>query len=204
MSQSIGIDEAGRGPVLGPMVIASVEWSGLLEKQVEENNLVLEDSKALSPEARSESADFLKKRANYRISAIPAWIFERTDVTIPQVEARVISRLLESLPRKKVYSDALGSGWRAHQWIKQYHPDRSFLFESKADTSYPSVSAASILAKVTRDQVLDYLKQDWGDLGSGYPSDPKTREWLRNWARKNSDWPPFVRTNWSTVEELSS
>jgi ribonuclease H2 subunit A len=63
------------------------------------------------------------------------------------------------------------------------HPDFEIVVESKADSTYPVVSAASICAKVTRDKVLaewNFLeKREFSNVfGCGYPSDPKTKAWL--------------------------
>jgi ribonuclease HII len=77
-----------------------------------------------------------------------------------------------------------------------------WVIEPKADGTYPVVGAASIVAKTTRDDALDDLAR-WGTLGSGYPSDPKTRSWLLEHARTGQPWPPFVRTRWQTVQDLA-
>jgi len=73
-----------------------------------------------------------------------------------------------------------------------------FIIEPKADLNYPVVGAASIFAKVHRDKQIDAL----GDVGSGYPSDPKTRSWLKGFIERNEDFPPCVRTRWGTIETL--
>jgi ribonuclease HII len=74
--------------------------------------------------------------------------------------------------------------------------------EHKADVTYPVVSAASIIAKVERDREIDVLKAQHGDLGSGYPSDPRTIQWLKRWLEKNRQYPDFVRKSWVTAELL--
>ena len=202
MDRRIGIDEAGRGPVLGPMVVALVEWPEDLDESDHPSDVTIADSKNLTAETRERTARYLKNRINYRICSVPAWVLARPDTTIPQVEARVISRCHDTLPEQPVYSDALGSGTKAHQWIRNHQTNRSFVFESGADDRYPWVSAASILAKTTRDRALDRLESTWGELGSGYPSDPTTQTWLNDWAEAGDPWPSFVRTNWSTVQKL--
>jgi ribonuclease HII len=202
MGTVLGIDEAGRGPVLGPMVLAVVRWSEELEEECRKQNLRIADSKKLSENLRQKTAEYLREHATYRICSVPAWVIARDGHSIPQLEARVLSATLGTLESSTVISDALGSGQKAHDWIRQDWPDRSFAFESGADDRYPSVGAASILAKVARDRALKSLRQDWGELGSGYPSDPATKEWLEEWSRTNRPWPPFVRTNWSTVQRL--
>ncbi len=202
MNRRIGIDEAGRGPVLGPMVVALVDWPRNLDSTDYPSDVRIADSKDLNPSQRLRTARYLKKRTDYRICSIPAWVVAQTKTTIPQVEARVISECLRTLPNRQVYCDALGSGSRAHQWIRNHRTGQSFVFESGADDRYPWVSAASILAKTTRDRAIDHLSSSYGELGSGYPSDPKTQEWLARWYDKQDSWPSFVRTNWSTIQNL--
>lgn len=202
MGTVLGIDEAGRGPVLGPMVLAVVEWTERLERDCRERDLRIDDSKKLPEKARRETAEYLRENATYRICSVPAWVLARDGHSIPQVEARVLSRTLGTLRGSTVLCDALGSGDKAHDWIRRDWPDRSFTFESGADNRYPAVGAASILAKVTRDRALEKLSREWGSLGSGYPSDPTTKEWLSDWSDEDRAWPPFVRTNWSTIQRL--
>lgn len=203
MNRRIGIDEAGRGPVLGPMVIGLVLWPTEMDSTEPPSDVRIADSKNLTTSQRNRTARYLKERMDYRICSVPAWVLSRTEVTIPQVEARVISECLRTLPDGDVYCDALGNGSKAHQWIRNHRTEHSFVFESGADERYPCVSAASILAKTTRDRSLDQRTSSWGELGSGYPSDPKTQEWLNQWAENQDGWPPFVRTNWSTIQNIA-
>jgi len=71
--------------------------------------------------------------------------------------------------------------------------------EHHADEKYPVVSAASIIAKVTRDQRIDEIRKMHGEFGSGYPSDPRTIHFLRDWFRRNGSFPDFVRRSWKTA-----
>lgn len=75
--------------------------------------------------------------------------------------------------------------------------------EPKADANFPACGAASIFAKTHRDAHIDALREEHGDFGSGYPSDPKTRGWLEEHARTGEPWPAFVRTRWSTIDNIS-
>ncbi len=204
MDEVLGIDEAGRGPVLGPMVIAVVRWNETIIGKAKRKDIPIEDCKKLTPDTRVVVDNFLRENLVYRIGAIPAWTLSAPDETIPQIEAKVIENILGTLSGTKVFSDALGSGNKAHRWLENAWPDRHFTFESGADDRYEWVSAASILAKVARDRAVEHLKSDWGELGSGYPSDPVTRDWLENWNDDEAGWPPFVRTKWSTVSQLES
>ena len=75
----------------------------------------------------------------------------------------------------------------------------TFIVEPKADLTYPIVGAASIVAKVLRDAQLKLID---GDTGSGYPSDPKTRKWLKGFLERNEPFPDCVRTRWGTIDKL--
>jgi ribonuclease HII len=72
------------------------------------------------------------------------------------------------------------------------------IIEPKADLNYPVVGAASIFAKVLRDRAIAEL----GEVGSGYPSDPKTRAWLKGFFIRGEELPASVRTRWGTIAKL--
>ncbi|MEO2151636.1 MAG: ribonuclease HII, partial [Thermococcus sp.] len=72
----------------------------------------------------------------------------------------------------------------------------------RADALFPVVSAASIVAKVTRDREIEKLKAEYGEIGSGYPSDPRTRAFLENYYREHGAFPPIVRRGWKTLKKI--
>ncbi|WP_457753524.1 ribonuclease HII, partial [Thermococcus sp.] len=74
--------------------------------------------------------------------------------------------------------------------------------EHKADAKYLPVSAASILAKVTRDKAIEKLKKQYGEIGSGYPSDPRTRKFLEEYYKEHGEFPPIVRKSWKTLRKI--
>ena len=72
-----------------------------------------------------------------------------------------------------------------------------------ADAHYPSVSAASILAKTKRDHLVDKIREELGqEIGSGYPSDQTTINFLKSWYTEHGKMPPHVRMSWKTVDRL--
>jgi ribonuclease HII len=75
--------------------------------------------------------------------------------------------------------------------------------EHHADSRYPVVGAASILGKVRRDAIIQELAQRYGDLGSGYPSDPKTIRFLEDWYDRHGSFPDFARKSWKTLERIT-
>jgi ribonuclease HII len=74
--------------------------------------------------------------------------------------------------------------------------------EHKADVTYPIVSSASIIAKVERDREIRELAQRFGDMGSGYMTDPKTVDFLERWLAQHGSYPDFVRKSWRPAREL--
>ncbi|MCW4027390.1 MAG: ribonuclease HII, partial [Candidatus Bathyarchaeota archaeon] len=70
--------------------------------------------------------------------------------------------------------------------------------------TYPIVSAASIIAKVKRDTAIASLRKQHGDLGSGYPSDPKTIEFLKKWIKTRGSYPEFVRKSWKPARRIQA
>ncbi|HHO52733.1 MAG TPA: ribonuclease HII [Deltaproteobacteria bacterium] len=201
----LGIDEAGRGCVLGDLVIA-----GFLAEAPDDELLRkagAADSKALSAKRR--------ELARSRLADLGQAILRR--ITPEQIdggnlntleESAIVEIVTETRP-DVVLLDALGHprtlpALRARlqrQLPEDLEP--RWTIEPKADATYPMVGAASIFAKTARDGALQSLVDAFGELGSGYPSDPKTKAWLTAWARTGAPWPHFVRTRWATITELA-
>jgi ribonuclease HII len=209
-----GIDEAGKGPVIGPMCIGGIK--------VEESKvhilkvLGVADSKKLTPKRREQLATQIKKYVDgfFILEVSPAQIDElRKIMSMNEIMVVCFSKVLEQLKPNLVYVDA--ADVKAERFADnlriQYaktNPDHAkeieIVSQHQADAIYPVVSAASILAKVHRDNLIEKLKKDWGmDFGSGYPSDPKTKEFLLKWGKKhNGEFPCIVRQSWQTVENI--
>ncbi|MBC7085957.1 MAG: ribonuclease HII [Methanomethylovorans sp.] len=208
-----GIDEAGKGPVIGPMCIGGVLTEK--EKLSSLKNLGVTDSKKLTPKKREHLAHQIRKYAQkvYILEISPGQIDElRKVMTMNQIMVLGFSRVLEELQPDMAYVDAadvnatrFGEKLKA-QYSKKY-PEKArslaIISEHRADAVYPVVSAASIVAKVRRDELIKELKNKIGiDFGSGYPSDPKTRLFLKNWTREHGALPDFVRHSWKTAENV--
>ena len=84
--------------------------------------------------------------------------------------------------------------------IEKFQNNLKVVAEHGADDKYAIVSAASIVAKVERDMEINKIKKEFKDIGSGYPSDPKTISFLKN--TPYNDLPDFVRRSWATVERM--
>jgi len=207
----VGIDEAGKGPVIGPMCIAGVmsDESGLNALK----NLGVKDSKQIAPKKRGQLAWQIKKYADgfFIFEISPAQIDElRTIMTMNEIMILGFSRVLENLRPDKVYVDA--ADVNAERFGKNLLDAYSktdaeaakhltVISRHKADATYPVVAAASILAKVRRDELIEEMKKEIGiDFGSGYPSDPKTKQFLKDWVREHGSLPDIVRHSWKTAE----
>ncbi|MDO8428470.1 MAG: ribonuclease HII [Candidatus Diapherotrites archaeon] len=201
-----GIDEAGRGPVLGPMVIAVT----VIDKNQEEDfrKLGIKDSKELTVFERKELyPKIIEQAVEWKFVKIEA---EELDELMKQhslneIEAIKIGGLLNSL--KKIPDivivdspDVIQANFGIR--IKKYYKKNCIMrTEHKADQNHVIVGAASIIAKVERDQAIEKYAQEFGEIGSGYSHDPKTIQFLKNWLKTHSDLPKIARRQWQTSEK---
>ncbi|KAI5149976.1 ribonuclease H2 subunit A [Enteropsectra breve] len=192
-----GIDEAGRGPVIGPMVY------GLY---VMEHDAVTKykDSKILSKEAREGHFSGMASYAYYAID--PQYITAHMNggtKNLNEIARGAVITLLNELKEKcsnvdTVYIDGLGNNASYKTYLQRFF-DFNFVIENKADSLYQPVSGASIVAKVTRDRIVESYGYD---CGSGYPGDPRTVAWLGRYKNNPSELPKEVRKSWATVKNM--
>jgi len=204
-----GIDEAGRGAVIGPMVIA-----GVLVDQSRVGELVeagVRDSKELTPGVRAELSKLIREIAE-RVELIVIEVRLVDESTrrsgargINELEARMIAELIDKLKPDAAYVDLPSTKYHDFRaLIEQYTGHKCFLIlEHKADQKYPVVSAASIIAKHERDMLIEKLKAELGDFGSGYPSDPKTRNFLLQALIRGNIQREHIRLTWKTLSKLA-
>lgn len=208
-----GIDEAGRGPCFGPMVITLVVAKK--EKEKELKSLGVKDSKLLAPAKRKALIEGIKNNVlEEKTAVISAQQINDSMVvhSLNEMEAVHIAQLINKLQEKPeiIYVDSPDATKGAFEKrIRKYLDKRlekvKIVAENKADTNYVVVGAASIIAKVTRDEEIEQLSKKYGDFGSGYPSDPKTIAYLKEYVQKNKKLPPFSRIFWANVKaELES
>lgn len=209
-----GLDDAGRGPIIGPLVIAAVLTD---EERVRELvKIRVKDSKLLTPDARSSLAGQIERiamKVSYE-EISPAEIDEvvlkgRRLQKLNFLEARSMAKLIAELKPARVWVDA--SDVKPERYARQILDElpanlkRTVLVsEHKADRKYPIVSAASIMAKVRRDAAISKLWEEYGNFGSGYVTDPDTMRFLREWRQKHDYYPPIVRKSWKTLREIES
>lgn len=199
-----GIDEAGRGPVLGPLVMAIV-----CIKPLEPPKLIewgVRDSKELKASERQVLDTKIKgisKVQSMCISPtqIDSWILDGEGLNA--LEAYTISRLIKTIKDRvnRIYVDAPSSPRSFYKYLKKYGVNsRNVIPEPKADKHRPVVSAASVVAKVKRDKKIKHIANELGfSIGSGYPSSPETRNILPKILKRK---PKFVRKSWKTLEKM--
>jgi len=206
-----GVDEAGRGCVIGPLVIA-----GVLVKQ--ENlkalkQLGVKDSKLLSPKKRETLfTEIIRLTENHHIIKLsPTEIDHAVDSgrklhKLNRLEAETMAQIINTLKPDEAYVDAadvLEDRFK-HHIQERLTIKTNLTSKHKADKIYPAVSAASIIAKVTRDSEIATLTAQYGDFGSGYLTDPKTMTFLKQWLKTNGEYPDFVRKSWKPAKKARS
>lgn len=201
-----GIDEAGRGAVIGPLVIAGVSLEKSHEQKLKE--MGAKDSKLLSPRQREILAKKIEKIAQdiviVKLSACRIDSMRKGGINLNRIEAMKFAEILNLLAANTAYIDSpdVTPSRLADYLKKMLKKDMQLVVEHKADVNYPIASAASIIAKVARDQEVKELHKEYGDFGPGYSSNEKTVKWLRDYYEKNRDFPDIVRKGWETIREM--
>lgn len=213
MSELIaGVDDAGRGPIIGPLVVAGVLTMG--DRVRDLVTMGVKDSKLLTPQQRTQLFGKVSVLAS-KISVTQAQPKEIDEVVLHAgrlrklnfLEAKMMAQVIADLRPELAYVDASDVNERRYgENIREFLPTEmhgiKLISEHHADRVYPVVSAASIIAKVTRDEAVAALRQEYGDFGTGYITDPKTLDFLREWRRTHGSYPPIVRVSWKTIKEI--
>ena len=200
----LGVDEAGRGSVLGPLVIAGVVIPQKMESVID--NMGVKDSKRLTPKRREVLSRKLKKMFDWDVVIYSAQDIDNMraqGINLNEIERRGMQELILKLECDKAIVDAVDVKPERFQDKLRKATSKDVKAEHKADDKYLEVGAASIIAKQTRDEAIAELNKEYehmGGIGSGYPSDPATKEFLSNYTYNQM--PDFVRRSWSTVAKL--
>ncbi len=195
-----GVDEAGRGPVIGPLVVA-----GICGDERVIASLGVKDSKKLSAKRREKLAEEIKKVAS-KIIVIRVEPEEidalREKMTLNDIEVELFARVISQLEGDRVYVDAadVNEDRFAEEIKKKLGRNVEIISEHKADSKYPIVSAASIIAKVERDRIIEDLKEELGEFGSGYPADERTKKFLEKYVKEHNELPPHTRHSWKSAK----
>src|SRR3989338_1047605 len=207
MALICGIDEAGRGPVIGPLVMC-----GLLVKEEDEKKLVklqVKDSKLLTRERREFLFDKIKD-ISYKAEIviinpdeIDHAVNNHDGLNLNKLEARKSAEMINLLNPDKAIIDAPSNNIKSYkQYLLNCINDKKIelILEHKADLNYPVVSAASILAKVTRDNEIEKIKKKIRiNFGSGYMTDQKTIDFLEKYYE---EYPDLFRKSWFPYQDM--
>nr|XP_054509500.1 LOW QUALITY PROTEIN: ribonuclease H2 subunit A [Agelaius phoeniceus] len=216
---ALGVDEAGRGPVLGPMVYAVCFCP---EDKVEElEALGVADSKTLSEAERERRFGLLEAAGDWvgwALQVLPpahisACMQQRAKYNLNELSHDTATELIQfvldsGVQVAQVFVDTVGPADKYEAKLRRRFPGLGVTVRPKADALFPTVSAASICAKVARDRAVLHWNfvEDLGDpdrdYGSGYPNDPKTKEWLRRNLEPVFGFPQLVRFSWGTAQAL--
>ncbi|MFH1849796.1 MAG: ribonuclease HII [archaeon] len=200
-----GIDEAGRGPVIGPLVLCAVmideQDAGKLRQ------IGVKDSKALTPDQRLRISEEVKKVVtDFKLKIVSIAEIDKAveseESNLNWLEARKSVELLNSLKPDRAYIDCPSNNINAYtDYLRQYLPEKmEVVCAHKADAKYETVSAASIIAKVVRDSEIAKIKARYRiEFGSGYPSDPFTRQFVQ----ENYSKYPIFRKSWASWKNVA-
>jgi ribonuclease HII len=203
-----GVDEAGRGPLIGPMIICGVLVTPAALDDIE--HIGVRDSKMLTPKRRGTLAAKIESIADRIVArSVSASDIDRLrkQITMNEIEVKEFVEVAKTLNPQKLYLDAADVkakrfGERIGEMSGLLSKGAVIVSEHKADSKYPIVSAASIIAKVQRDRAITRLHSRFGDFGSGYPSDPKTIEFVKSLIRNNEKLPSIIRHSWNSVKRI--
>ena len=201
-----GVDEAGRGSVMGPMVVGAV----YVEDEDPLRSMGVKDSKKLTPRARDRLYDEIT-------GSVPFWTFaavsaedidiQRKTISLNEIELNMFADVATQHGCARVVADCpdINEVSFGDRLSNRIGPDVEIIAKHKADDTYPVVSAASIVAKVTRDRMLDDIRSEFDvNIGSGYPSDHYTMDFISEWIDRNGRAPEHVRCSWEPVRRMLS
>lgn len=169
----------------------------------------VKDSKKLTPSKRKELAEILKKNCySYKIIEISAKEIDERElnkITMNRLEELKMAEIINNLKPDIIYIDAADvNEERFGDSIKKllnYKP-KNIISKHKADDIFPIVSASSIVAKHRRDTLIKDFHESYGDFGSGYPSDTRSIDFLRDFIKTNKRAPKIARKSWVTTKRI--
>jgi len=218
----LGVDEAGRGPVLGPLVYGAC-WCPANQKD-DLKKLGFDDSKVLKEEVRDKffkaisGGETKDVKLGWRVHVSQPEELSNKMLRLKKYDLNSISHdacmwliqsvLDEGVDLSAVFIDTVGDPKKYQRKLEERFPSLIVTVAKKADSLYPIVSAASICAKVTRDQLLKNWRFREHNLtpsrkfGSGYPGDANTKKWLRQHIDPVFGFPSIMRFSWKTCDKL--
>lgn len=201
----VGADEAGKGPVLGPMVTAAV--------RADPDDLpdAVDDSKRLTPARRESLASEIREHSAVSVGVVRVGT-DRIDDPATDMNGLTVAGQAEAVAAVAADGDRVvvdagdvdeaRFGRRVREAVGEAGVAVDVESHHGADESDVIVGAASIVAKVDRDAAVAGLTKEYGDVGSGYPSDPTTREFLQEYVAETGDLPACARRSWQTCADV--
>lgn len=204
MVKVLGIDEAGRGPVIGPLIIAGV----MIEEGKEETLGAVKDSKLLTQKNRVILDEIIKKNSEFKIIEVsPKEIDEAVEsddgMNLNWLEAHKQAEIINELKPDVVIIDCPHPVPKKYEdYVRKLLKNKNIkmVVEHKADVNYPVCSAASIIAKVKREEEMDKIKKKYGNTGPGYPANATTQKFIKE---NYSKYPEIFRHSWSTFKNVA-
>lgn len=205
---TIGIDEAGRGPVIGPMIIAGI---GIDEKTAEKFKLMgVKDSKMLSiKKIYLLEKEITKTSDNYCLVKLSSEDIDKrfdSGKNLNYLELDNMAYIANKLEGDTVIIDSPSQNTlKVKDYLQKKIRGKEIVAENYADRNHVEVSAASIIAKANREREVEHIKKELGyDFGSGYPSDPKTVNFIKiisdNGRISQYPYRKFIRESWGTIK----
>ena len=203
-----GIDEAGRGSVIGPLVIVGISVKNINIKKLEE--IGVRDAEVLTRLKRNslfyKILDISEFVCIYKVDCktIDENVYQRK---LNKLEGEIMSTIIKHLAADIAYVDSCDVNINRYTNYLKSNLDlknnTSIIAMHKADRINPAVSAASIIAKVIRDREIQMLEENFQNIGSGYPSDKKTMYFINSWIKEYKEFPDFVRKSWKPIREIT-
>ncbi|MGD8638114.1 MAG: ribonuclease HII [Nitrosopumilaceae archaeon] len=201
--QVCGVDDAGRGSMLGPLVIAGISLDKTKLRKL--SALGVKDSKQLTPIKRKE----LYKKIiaivdDYYVAKISPKSIDNSVKKhgLNLLEAKYMAKVVSKLNSDTSFVDSCDvNPKRFGKEISRLSNNKKIRSYHHADSKFIIVSAASILAKVTRDRAIERLRKNH-DVGSGYPSDRKTINFVKKYYKSEKTMPIFVRKSWKPTQKI--
>ena len=201
--QVCGVDEAGRGSLVGPLVIAGVSLSKTKIRKL--RSMGIKDSKKLTPLQREKLYKKIIKFADdYYVAKINPSTIDKSVFKheLNYLEAKYMAKVISKLNPNISYVDSCDvNPSRFAKTISKLSKKNKIKSYHHADSRFVIVSAASIIAKVNRDREIKKIRKNH-DVGSGYPSDPKTKRFVKKYISTRNEIPSFIRLSWKPVQTM--
>ena len=198
-----GVDDAGRGSMIGPLVISGITIDKKNVKKLK--SIGVQDSKKLS----SKKREILYKKIieivddYYVVRISPKTIDQNVfKHKLNHLEAKNMAKVIKKLDPHTAYVDSCDVDYkRFGREISSLTSNSRIVSRHHADSRFTVVAAASIIAKVSRDKSIHRLKKNF-DLGSGYPSDKNTVKCVKKLLLPKKQSYPFIRMSWKPVQKI--